>query len=85
MNSIPADHPLAAKHVIHHQEENEQDETLFLWASNTSVSTVATDLGEPSGDEVEINRGNILLSILRTKAKMALGEFRAHSPRGSLC
>lgn len=62
-----------------------KDETLFLWASNTSVSTVATDLGESSGDEVEINRENILLSILRTKAKMELGEFRAHSPQGSLC
>ena len=62
-----------------------KDETPFLWASNTSVSTVATDLGKPSGDEAEVNRENILLSILRTKAKMELGEFRVHSPRGSLC
>lgn len=44
-------------------------ENLFLRAANNSVSTVATDVEEKSGEEVGINRENSLRSNFQGSKK----------------
>lgn len=58
-------------------------ENLFLWATNNSVSTVATDVEEKPGKRWELTEKTVY-ALISKEIKYGLGELGAHVPQGSL-
>ena len=55
------------------KNKSNKDENLFLRPINQSVTTVATNVEEDSGEEVRINRENILRCISKKKGNSGTG------------